>query len=314
MRIGTTSHHLMISLALCMTLAACGGKGESGKTQVIARVNGQEITVHQLNQVLGMMGPEAAASPTEASKNALENIINQTVGVQAALKMKLDRDPAIMQAIESAKERVLLDAYLGRALQKTPAPTSPEIHDYFTQHPELFANRSVYVFDQLTAKAGKETLTSLLNKVAGVNHMAEYVAWLKSKGVDYNLSSEAKSSEQLPMAMLAQMQKLKIGDLGYLSATDGVVVIEMEKIIEQPMTEQQAHPLIERYLANMKQMTAAQKLLRDLRANAKVEYLGDFKSDGKPAQAAPAQPAVPDQSTTPPKAGAGYIEKGLKGL
>src|SRR5665647_764721 len=129
MRIGTIPHHLMISLVLSMTLAACGGSGEKGKTQVVARVNDQEITVHQLNQVLGMMGPEAAASPAEANKNVLENIINQTVGVQAALKMKLDRDPAIMQAIESARESVLLNAYLERALQKTPAPTAAEIHD-----------------------------------------------------------------------------------------------------------------------------------------------------------------------------------------
>lgn len=313
MRIGTIPHHLMISLILSLTLAACGASGEKGKTQVVARVNGEEITVHQLNQVLSMMEPEAGANPAEANKSALENIINQTVGVQAALKIKLDRDPAIMQAIESARESVLLNAYLERALQKTPAPTAAEIHDYFTQHPALFANRSIYVFGQLTAKAGKETLASLLSKVAGVNHMGEYVAWLKEKGVDYNLSSETKASEQLPMAMLAQMQKLKIGDLGYLSATDGVVVIEMEKIIEQPMTEQQARPLIERYLANQKQMTAAQKLLQDLRANAKVEYLGDFKPDSKPAQAAPTQPGAPDQSS-PPKTGAGYIEKGLKGL
>jgi EpsD family peptidyl-prolyl cis-trans isomerase len=312
MRIGTL-HHLTSALILSMTLAACGGSGEKGKTQVVARVNGEEVTVLQLNQVLSMMGPEAAASPTEANKSALESIINQTIGVQAALKMKLDRDPAIMQVIESTKRRVLLEAYLERSLQKTPAPTSSEIHDYFTQHPELFADRRIYVFNQLTAKAGKESLSSLNSKVAAVNQMSEFVTWLKEKGVDYNLVSDVKPSEQLPMGMLARMQKLKTGDLGYLSASDGVVVMEVVQIIEKPLTEQQAQPLIERYLANQKQMTAAQKLLQDLRANAKVEYLGDFKPDSKPAQAAPTQPNAPDQST-PPKTGAGYIEKGLKGL
>ena len=319
MRIVTALHHLTSALILSLTLAACGGSGEKGKTQVVARVNGEEVTVHQLNQVLSMMGPEAGANPAEANKSALENIINQTIGVQAALKMKLDRDPAIMQAIESTKRRVLLDAYLGRSLQKTAAPTPSEVHEYFSQHPELFANRRIYVFNQLTAKAGKESVSSLNSKVAGVNQMSEFVAWLKEKGVDYNLVSDVKPAEQLPMAMLARMQKLKIGDLGYLSATDGVVVIEMVQIIEKPLTEQQAQPLIERYLANQKQMAAAQKMFQEMRANAQVEYLGEFKSDTKPEQAVPPQaatqpPPVAPEKPQPPKAGAGYIEKGLKGL
>ena len=319
MRIGTAQHPLIIALILSLTLAACGGSGEKGKTQVVARVNGEEITVHQLNQVLSMMGPEAGANPAEANKSALESIINQTIGVQAALKMKLDRDPAIMQAIESTKRRVLLDAYLGRSLQKTAAPTPSEVHEYFSQHPELFANRRIYVFNQLTAKAGKESLSSLISKVAGVNQMSEFVTWLKEKGVDYNLVSDVKPSEQLPMVMLARMQKLKIGDLGYLSATDGVVLIEMEQIIEKPLAEQQAQPLIERYLANQKQMAAAQKMFQEMRANAKVEYLGEFKSDTKPEQAVPPQaatqpPPVAPEKPQPPKTGPGYIEKGLKGL
>ncbi len=319
MRIHTALHHLTSALILSLTLAACGGSGEKGKTQVVARVNGEEVTVHQLNQVLSMMGPEAGANPAEANKSALENIINQTIGVQAALKMKLDRDPAIMQAIESTKRRVLLDAYLGRSLQKTAAPTPSEVHEYFSQHPELFANRRIYVFNQLTAKAGKESLSSLISKVAGVNQMSEFVAWLKEKGVDYNLVSDVKPSEQLPMGMLARMQKLKIGDLGYLSATDGVVVMEVLQIIEKPLTEQQAQPLIERYLANQKQMAAAQKMFQEMRANAKVEYLGEFKSDAKPDQAVPPQaatqrPPVAPEKPQPPKTGAGYLEKGLKGL
>jgi EpsD family peptidyl-prolyl cis-trans isomerase len=318
MRIGTAQNHLTTALILSLTLAACGGSSENGKTQVVARVNGEEITVHQLNQVLGMMGPEAAANPADANKNALENIINQTIGVQAAVKMKLDRDPAIMQAIEFTKRRVLLDAYMERSLKQTAAPTPSEVHEYFSQHPELFANRHIYVFNQLTVRAGKESVSSLVNKVAGVNHMNEFVAWLKDKGVDYNLVSDVKPSEQLPMGMLAHMQKLKVGDLGYLSATDGVVVMEMLQAIEKPMTEQQSQPLIERYLANQKRMEAAKKMFEEMRANAKVEYLGEFKSDAKPEQAVPQAatkpaPVAPEKSQ-PPKADAEHIEKGVKGL
>lgn len=319
MRIGTALPSLLSAFILSLALSACGGSGEKGKTQVAARVDGEEITVHQLNQVLGMMGPAAAANPAEAGKSALESIISQAVGVQAAVKMKLDRDPAVMQAIESARRRVLLEAYLERSLQKTAAPTAAEVHEYYTQHPELFANRRIYLFNQLTARAGKESVSSLGSKVASVKQMSEFVAWLKEKGVEFQLASEAKPSEQLPMGVLAHMQKLKVGDLGYLSAADGIVVMEVVQVISQPLTEQQAQPMIERFLANQKQMAAAQKMLQEMRANAKVEYLGEYKPDTQPEKAGQ-PPAAPQSASSAPeqpqpsKAGAGYIEKGLKGL
>lgn len=327
MRIGTALPSLLSAFILSLTLSACGGSGEKGKTQVAARVDGEEITVHQLNQVLGMMGPAAAANPAEAGKSALESIISQAVGVQAAVKAKLDRDPAVMQAIESARRRVLLEAYLERNLPKTAAPTAAEVHEYYAQHPELFANRRIYLFNQLTARAGKESVSSLGSKVAGSRQMSEFVAWLKEKGVEYQLVSDVKSSEQLPMGVLAHIQKLKVGDLGYLSAADGIVVMEVVQVISQPLTEQQAQPMIERFLANQKQMAAAQKMLQEMRANAKVEYLGEYKPDTKsdtkpdakpekaaqPPAAPQSAPSAPEQSQ-PSKAGAGYIEKGLKGL
>lgn len=314
MRAGKPCCLFVIALTLTMSLAACGRSGEKSETQVVARVNGEEITVHQLNQALSMMEPEAGANPAEASKSVLENIINQTIGVQAAVNMKLDRDPMILRAMENAKRLVLLDAYLERSLKKTTAPTSSEIHEYFSQHPDIFANRRIYVFNQLAARAGKESVPSLSSMIAVANSLSEFIAWLKARGVDYSLVSDVKPSEQLPMGMLAQMRKLKAGDLGYLSGTDGVLVIEVVQIIEEPLTEQQARPLIERYLADQKQMAAARKLFEKMRANARVEYLGEFKSDANPKvqpQEAMQHPGVDQERLKPPVAGAGYVENGV---
>lgn len=317
MRIATARHTFFIALMLAMALNGCGGSSEKNKTQVVARVNGEEITVSQLNQFLGMMGPEAAVNPAETDKSALESIIDETIGAQAALKMKLDREPDILQAVESAKRRALVDAYLERVLQKTPSPTSFEVHEYFARHPELFVNRRIYVFNQVTARAGKESVSSLAGKADVIDNLGDFVAWLKKNGVEYEVAYEVKPSEQLPAAMLAQMQPLKAGDLGYWSATDGVVVMKMVQIFEKPLTEQEAQPLIEHYLAHQKQMTAEQQLFKEMRANSKVEYLGEFKADTPLNQAAPPQTDNPHAPATPakpkpPLTVAGDIENGSK--
>lgn len=98
MHIGTVRHSLTITPILT-AFADCGGSAEKSKPQVAARVNGEEIAVHQPNRVLSMMEPEAVVHPAEANESAPENIINQTVGVRVAFKMKPDRDSANLQAI-----------------------------------------------------------------------------------------------------------------------------------------------------------------------------------------------------------------------
>lgn len=325
MRTFTPLTNVTSSLLIALVLSACGGHegGDKNKTQVVARVNGEEITVHQLNQVLRTMGPAAANNPA-ASKNALEGLVNQTIGVQEAKKQKLDRDPAVLQAIETSSQRMLLDAYLSKSLQKTAAPSLTEVQEYYTKHPELFANRRLYVFNQLAVKAGKVDVASLGSKVAETKKLEEFITWLKEQGVEYNLITEAKPSEQLPMPLLANMQKLQIGDIGYLKANDGIVAVEILQTVQQPLSEAQARPFIERFLSRQKQTVAAQKLLTDLRSSAKIEYLGDFKaadSANKTGNATPVttQPTETAQSPTTgsaekKKSDASNISEGLKGL
>ncbi len=317
MHIGTGRHSLIIVAVLTSALAACSGGGERPKSQVVARVNGEEITVVQLNQVLSAQGPRAGVDPNDAARNALEDMINKTIGVQAAIRMKLDREPEVLQAIESAKSGVLLDAYLERALRKPAFPTPSEVHAYFALHPELFANRRIYVFNQLTAFAGRKSAASLNRKVTAVGNLNEFVSWLRENGVEYNLVSDVRPSEQLPPGMLAQLQKLKAGDLGYLAASDGVVVIELAQVFDKPLSEQQAQQVIERHLANEMQVAEARRVLQQLRAQSKVEYLGKFEAEANPQNATPPQAETPPppalQQSPLPRSDGRHIEISLHG-
>lgn len=305
MCIDNVQRPLILVLALTAALAACSGSGEKSQTQVVARVNGEEITVSQLNQVLSMADPQPGENADETDKAVLDDLISQTIGAQAARKMKLDRDPTVLQAIEAAKRRVLFDAYVQRALQAEASPAPDEVSRYFLTHPELFSKRRIYIFNQLTAMAGRESAATLTSAVAGVSKLSNLISWLEKHRIDYRLASEVKPAEQLPGEMLARLQKLKVGDLGYLSATDGIVVLEIVQIIEKPLSEQQAQPLIERYLADEKRTAVEQKLIEEMRAGAKVEYLGRFSPAVKSAHPAgpeanePRRPAAPEPAKHP---------------
>src|SRR5512146_2004707 len=97
-------------LGVALGLAACGSKDvEKPASQIAAKVNSGEISVHQLNYVLTRTGA-SSASPEAAPKirrEVLDKLVDQELAVEQALEKKLDRSPEVVMAIESARREIL---------------------------------------------------------------------------------------------------------------------------------------------------------------------------------------------------------------
>ena len=123
-----------------LTIAGCSrSDGSKPASQIAAKVNGDEITVHQLNDVLGRLGGAgAAAAPERIRTAALERLVDQQLTIQKAKEAKIDRDAAVMAVVESNRRQILSQAYIDRVAATVPPPTAEEIHDYYIKNPELF--------------------------------------------------------------------------------------------------------------------------------------------------------------------------------
>ena len=77
-----------------------------------------------------------------------------------------------------------------------------------------------------------------------------------------------------------------------LTAPGSLNVLVLAGSQSQPLSQEQAKPMIERYLDNAKKREVAEAELKKLRDAAKVEYLGDYVNAGK--QAASGKDALPD--------------------
>ena len=299
-RISRRQSCLAVSAAVVF-LAGCGNKEEKAATQVAAKVNKEEISVHQINYVLTRSGNIPADQVPAASKQVLEKLIDQDLLMQKAVSDKLDRDPNVMQTIESNRRQVLAQAYLEKVAGAATKPTAEEVKDYYEKHPELFSHRRIYRFQQLSIAGGQEFAKEIQQEISSGKGLPGLADWAKAKNLQVSSSAGVKSAEQLPLELLPRLSQMKDGQIGVLGEPKGVTVLQLVASQEQAMDEKTAVPYIEQYLLNRRKSELAEKEVKQLRAAASIEYMGDFnKKDEKKEVSAPAPaPAQPGTEAKP---------------
>ena len=136
----------LVPLIFALAIAAGCGKSDDKKaaTQVAAKVNSDEITVHQINNVLARAPNVTPEVAERAKREILDKLIDQQLAQQQAIEKKLDRSPNVLQVLEAAKTEILARAYLEQIAAAQPKPTPEEAKKYYAEHPELFARRRVF--------------------------------------------------------------------------------------------------------------------------------------------------------------------------
>ena len=81
-----------ILLIAVLAVAGCE-KGRMPATQAAARVNSDEISVHQINAVLSNVKGIAPENTARIKQEILDKLIDQRLAVQQAIELRLDRTP-----------------------------------------------------------------------------------------------------------------------------------------------------------------------------------------------------------------------------
>lgn len=300
-----TLKFMPVLLAMAFAVSACGESDvRQASGQVAAIVNGEEISVHRVNSAIARGAAPAPGGTDEAAAQALQQIIDQQLLVQQALKAELDRDPQVMQAIEEAKRQVLARAYVDRAAAAA-ARGPDDTTAFYKENPALFERRRIYHLHEIVVAAPQETLGALETAAAAAKSIREVEGWLRSRELPFSVVTASKPAEQMPLEILPRVVRMRDGQIEVFSTARGVSVVQLLRSEEAPLSAQQAAPVIERYLLNRERIGLARAEVEKLRAQAQIEYVGKFKPDAAPPTAASAAPGGVND---------GHIEKGVAGL
>jgi EpsD family peptidyl-prolyl cis-trans isomerase len=260
----------VLVLVTVVGLSACGSK-EKKAGQALVRVNGQEITVLQINDELKRARVKADQQEA-ATKQLLETLIDRQLFVEEAMRNKIDRTPGVIQAIERAKMQIIAQAYLESIVTKIAKPSKAEIDEYFQKHPEYFTQRKQFDLQQLVI-ATKDLTNELKLAIDTAKTLDEVAAWMDGHNVRYARGQLSRSSTDLPELMVAKLNEMKKGQLFIVNEGENSMLNFINNVKDSPVTAKDAAPQIEQYLINKKSKEAADAEIKNLRSSAKIEYL-----------------------------------------
>ena len=316
--------HATLCATLVLGLSACGKKDDKqAATQVAAKVGSEEISVHQINQVLSRSN-SAGASPAAVqamSREVLEKLIDQQLAVEQATEDKLHRSPEVVTQIEAARRDILARAYMQKIAGGLPKPSAEDIKKYFAEHPQLFSDRRVFNIQEIVVPAAPGLADQLRAFAASGKPIVEVANWLKSKEIKFDGGSATRAAEQIPLERLAQIHALRDGQSVVFETPQAITLVRVASSQSSPVAEAAALPRIEQFLTNQRASEAVTTNIKQLRAAAKITYMGEFAKPEGGATAASAEP----KATTPAPAAAApaeatpansktAIEKGVAGL
>jgi EpsD family peptidyl-prolyl cis-trans isomerase len=308
----------MMQLAGAVALAAsaltgCSRDGEANRdksaTQVAAKIDNREVTVHQVNHALQAQRGLRADQAEADSAKILERLIDQDLAVAKANSLKIDRDPAVVQQLQASRSEIIARAYFDKIAEGVAKPTPEEVTAYYNDHPALFRTRRVYQLQEVSLQAAQAQLDAVKRFVEGGKPVDDLLIYLRSNGINYTTNQVVRAAEQVPMNVLPSLAKLRDGQSLMVPSGTGAQVLALVESRLQPITEERARPAIEQFMINERKRKVINDDVKALRTAAKVEYMGKFadaanRSSDKPnatdAAAAAARATPPPVVAAPP--------------
>ena len=280
-----------------LALVACGDKESAPTGQVVATVGGEEITTTDLDSELN-----GATAPTpEGQKNlqrmALENIINRTILAQAAEADGLAKGPEFAVIERKARQAALVELLQRNIGKSLPQPSADEVDNFIVENPSMFANRKIFVVDQIVVPQANQ---ELLKALQPVKTMAEAEAVLTRFNVKSNNTVGVIDSLTIPPQAAAQIGALPPNEVFIIPANGALRINHVRSSQVDPISGEQAKGIAKELLTRQRGQTAMQSSLSDrLKAGrGNVKYNDAFAPPKTPAAAPAGAPAgaAPDQA------------------
>src|SRR5207248_4560971 len=120
--------------------------------QTVAVVNGQEITVPDLNFALSEIKVPADADKNAVKAQVLQRLVDRRLLAEQARSEGIDKSPEFLNRQRQAEEQLLISMLEARRLNTAQLPSDREVQDFIASHPGMFASRETWRSEEHTSE------------------------------------------------------------------------------------------------------------------------------------------------------------------
>lgn len=291
----------LIALAsVSLTIAGCQKKAEG---QVVAVVNGEEITLTELNAEISELNVPESADKELVRSRVLQRMVDRRLLVQAAKEAGLDRDPEYLTQERRMREQLLVNMYGRKTMDTVKVPDAAAIDRYISERPNAFAERKRYTLNQLQMDPPSDP--ERLKELESAKTLDEVASRLTAMGIAFERGRGTLDTAVVAPQMLERIEALPDGEPFIVPANGKLVVSVITGSEAIPVPPEQARQIAAQAMRNEELNKIGESRLKEAKAQAKIEYQpgyepkDDAKAPALPAPgaagnaAAPVAPAVP---------------------
>lgn len=258
---------LALAAAMFMGLQACNAEPTG---QVVAVVNGEEITQGELNAEISELQVPPGGDKDAIRRQILQQIIDRRLMAQVAKEEGFDRDPKFLTRERRLKEELLVQMYGQKAAETVRVPDAPTVKKYLANNPGKFTERAAYLVDQIVFDFPGDQ--KVLKALEADKTLADVEKTLTRFKINYTRGSNSLDSANVPSAVLKQILALPAGEPFVIPAQGRMTVSVITGREPVPTSEQEAAPMAAQEMRQESLTKVLQTRLDEARIKADISY------------------------------------------
>jgi peptidyl-prolyl cis-trans isomerase C len=256
---------------------------------VVARVGTTVFTLKDIRARLAELAPPYRYAAERRLPEVVKEIVQQEMLWREALRLGLDKDPAVRRQIDETTKQILTRELFRREVRTKALPSDEEVQRYYAGHPAEFSTperqeeRHILVPTQAEAEA----------TLAEIRTGRDFEALAKTRARDPEVQEEGGVLSFTRGQRDAETERvafgLKVGEVGGPVRTPRgyqlIKVVARHPASRQPL--ELAKPVIQARLQPQNEKKLFEELLARIRAEQKVEIREDLLRAAMPREKTP---------------------------
>jgi peptidyl-prolyl cis-trans isomerase C len=280
-----------------LLLSACQSEPTG---QVAAVVDGEEITLTEINAELANMQITEGADQKPMQQLALQRVIERKLLANSARQDGIDQTPEYIVRRQQLEDALLVQLMTQKVARTVKIPTDNDVTAFMSANPNMFENRVIFSVDQI--RFLPPSRDDYLKPLGAAKTMQEVVAALNQLGIKFDRGTSAIDTAQLPFDMVQKIREVPAGE-PFVVPSDGFVTVSL--ITGQraaPMSKDSARPAAVAAVRNKDLGDILQKQISSQRGNANIKYQPGFAPPTKKTAGGAAEVAksIPETAAKTP--------------